>query len=496
MAATIVPITLIPDLDNAWSVAPGALVNVGQMAPLQNGAYGSVGINDIGWTLTGTDFVSGYLIRKVDGTQRLFLNRAANIDEYDSSGTRTNRGTGYSSTTNWSMCAQGNAVIACSIDNATQVSTGAGFAALGGGSPKAKCCASNRGFVMLANTDTSGDQVWWSALYNYASFTPSIATEAGNTRLLDAPGPITALIAYRDGFVAFKNNAIFIGEYVGPNYIWDWRILSNKIGCIGPNAVAECDGKLYFYGTNGFFEFDGTNLRNIGLPIAQSFLINVGYLSRPGMVGIQGTTVSLDKVFAVADEIDGVVTFKHSYQVPITFKYSDIYCHYNTRAQKWGGTTGNGSGDANQVVVRTSTNDLIDWFSAANSYRFLIVQTVSGTSTLQTVKYPTTSTGSGASITTGVIGDPAGSGQLLRVYWRTLPGTDSDTGITITSTGYKSENKLVTDGTATGNVNAEFDYSDINVSNRFRRIALTWTTGKTVILAGLGIELQKAGSPR
>ena len=496
MSVQIVPVTYAPDLDNAWSVAPGALVSVTNFVPLQNGTYGSCGWTDLGWTITGSDQVSAYLIRKVDGTVRCFVNRATNIDEYDYAGTRTNRATGLTSTADWSMCAQGNAVIACSIDNATQVSTGAGFAALGGGSPKAAHCASNRGFVMLANTDTSGDQVWWSALYNYASFTPSIATEAGNTRLLEAPGPITALIAYRDGFVAFKDNALFVAEYVGPNYIWDWRIMSNRIGCVGDKAVVECDGKLYFMHRSGFYEFDGANLRNIGLPLFNAFLSWFGHITIPGYGTFNQTSIALSKVQTAADEIEGTVTFKHSYVYTLTGKYFDAYYTYNVRSQKWGYVSGNGSGDTNQILVRASAADFDDFKGSHLSARFLMIQTVSAATTLQYAKYPAVTTNAGAAFTTGVIGSPDSSGTLYRFHWRTLAGTDNDTGVTITANTYSSENRNLSLGTITGSVNTEMDYGDILTSSRFRRINLTWQNGKAVVLGGVGLELKKAGSPR
>ena len=490
----IVPVYFAPDIDNAWSVAPGALSTIANYAPMQLGSYGSVGPFDYLTGLTGTDVVSAYMFRQVDGSVRYLVNRATNLDEYTSGGTRTNRATGLTTATDWAMCAQGNAIVACSSANATQVSTGAGFTPLGGGSPKAAHCASNNGFVMLANTDTSADQVWWSALYNYASFTPSIATEAGNVRLLEAPGPITALIEFRDGFVAFKDNALFIGEYIGPNYLWRWRMLSNRIGCVGGKAVVELDGKLYFMHTSGIYEFDGQTIRNVGLPVNQSVLTSALYVTIAGRdTDLSNVYDGLQYVQAGADDIEGVVWFRVTTFYVLTSKYAVNFWGYNPRSQKWGQYSGTGAtyNDNRPSIVRASSAD-VQAFKASTSARFLYVQNVGGTITTKAAGYPY-ATGTASSITSGVIGSIDGSDKLLRVHWRTLVGSDSWSGSTITATGYSNENKNITNGTATGTVNTEFDYGDVLLSSRFRTVAITQSVGKRSVLAGIGIDVAPAG---
>src|SRR3990172_642707 len=99
--AQIVPCYFAPDIDNAWAVAPGALASVNLLAPLQNGAYGSIGTaNYFGAsTLTGSDILSGKMFRQINGGVRLLMFRPGNIDEYDSSAVLTNQGTGYNAST-------------------------------------------------------------------------------------------------------------------------------------------------------------------------------------------------------------------------------------------------------------------------------------------------------------------------------------------------------------------------------------------------------------
>ena len=500
-----------PDIDNAWSVAPGALADINMFAPLQQGHYGSMASANYftSSTLTGSDIVSAYMFRKVDGTVRFFVNRATNIDEYDSSATRTNRATGLTSSTDWAMCAQGNAVIACSSASATQVSTGAGFSALGGGSLKAAHCASNFGFVMLANTDTSADQVWWSALYNYASFTPSIATEAGNQRLLEAPGPITALASFRDGFVAFKDNALFVGEYTGPNYIWRWRMISNRVGCVGGKAVTELDGKLYFLHTSGFYEFDGQTINSIGTAVNQTFLLASGFSAGfyDGAVSFSSAR-GIAYTQAAADDIEGVVWFNAPYTKSGGVSTGSQLFGYNPRSRKWGRagntafggqlTTGASITSTFGYLVNATTAD-VQAFKADKTGRIWMVWNDSGGSTMQSLRYPIATSfpndaSSIAAFKTGLFGSDDGSARVTQIHHRTMPGTTVDNSISVLVTGYSNENKLVTNGTSTGAVNTEFDVADVNISSRYRNISYQWSYGAKTILAGLAPVFKPGGA--
>jgi len=89
------------------------------------------------------------------------------------------------------------------------------------------CSAS--GFVLVGDvsdlTGSFGDQPdgWWcSGLFNQAVWTPSVATQCANGRLVTAPGRITAMRELGDDVVAYKARSMFLGRYVGPPIVWSW----------------------------------------------------------------------------------------------------------------------------------------------------------------------------------------------------------------------------------------------------------------------------------
>jgi hypothetical protein len=523
----VTPVYFAPDIDTAWQANPGALETVNALAPLQSGYYGTIGTANYygSSTLTGSNIVAAYMFRKVAGTVRFLVFRSQDIDEYDSSASRTNRATSLTVTTEWNAAAWGDQIIAVNLANATQSSTGAGFTALSG-APKARHIASNLSFVMLADVDDGGtvvykDAVYWSALQNPASWTPSIATQAGYQRLLDAPGPITALVAFKDQFVAFKDNSIFVGDYVGPQqFIFQWRCISQKLGCVGGKAVAELDGKLYFLHSSGFYEFDGQTIRNVGLPCAKSYLSesnfattdnnsggeirppNFGTYSNPGIATTQ----------AWADEVEGVVWFRGYYSDHVVLNNTDTFSMfmygYNARSQKWGrhkvdtaGAVQNAVLNGSQVFVRGSNSD-IQAFKAFSTARVLMIWNDDAGTKVRAVKYPyiTTDT-TPATYTTGIFGAYDRSIFTGSIHLRHIKGSDifavsdgQNGSISCTMTAYKDEAQTTTLGTATMYANTELQQVQSNLDGRYKKATIGYSLGLTQILGGIAPEFKATGT--
>ena len=505
----IVPVTYQPDLDTSWGIAPGSVTALTNFLPTKRGTYGSVGVTQYGSFSGMTTFpVISYLFRQVNGTMRLLCFNKTSIDEYDSSATRTSRGTGYTSTGTWQAAAQGNAIVAVSLANATQVSTGAGFTGLGGGAPQAAFIVSNAGFLLMANTfdgvsTTLPDQVAWSALQNYTSWTPSAATQAGNIRLLDAPGPITALANLRETVVAFKDNAIFIGQYVGTPLLWAWRMVTDRIGCAGGEAVCEYNGVLYFLHSSGVYSFDGSQIVPIGLPINNVLLNNAGYLTYPGSGSLGSVTGSIVATQTVVDDINGTVIFGPQCG-GATVGHRRIWFGYNVFSQKWGQfqmpqiNSQNGSWDVSAVKAKYAD---VQSFLADTTARGLVCQQSStgGTNTMNAIRYPSAPVqiqgGGQPSLTTGMIGSNDGANAITRVQYRCLPGTDAGAAFSLTANGYQTEDQNITNGvTVQGVINTTTDLGDIQISAKFCTVTLTWNFSKITELAGIGIENAGAAS--
>lgn len=484
---TVYRLNYSPDVDSNWEVNPGACVSMSGLATTANGDLATVRRDTagaLGFSVTGTDALHAETFQQVNGTSRFLVFRAGNIDEYDSSGTRTNRGTSYTATT-WDAAAWGNQIIACDYADATQSSTGAGFTALSG-APKARRCASNINFVMLADVDDGGsnvysDMVWWGGIRNPNTWTPSQATQAGNIRLLDVPGPILRVVPYGDKFVAFKAGGIFVGQYVGPPYVFAWKLVST-IGCTYPRSVAEVDGRLYFANTVSLYAFDGQQVEDIGRDIIGGISSDT-YDNSPG--NIRG----------VADEIAGNYwIFAYNNALVSGFTQWTMYAYtYNarTRLKARAGiiaestSAANGSPPTPVYGSKIAKYNFKPTWGVRSGFPYLNNGTAPPVAALAHTYGAPEAT---PSLVTALFGANDAATGLTRVYLRTNIGTPATT--TGTIRGYAVEGASSTHS-ASLTANAANGTMDGNLSARYKDVQI-YLDNSALYLRGMGID----GIPR
>lgn len=492
-----------PDLDTAWSVRPGAVSGMNGFAPTNRGSYGTVGsgyfIGGSG-SISGADVLHAAMFRQIDGSVRLLVFRKQNIDEYDSAATRTNQGSGYSaSTADWSAAAFGDAIIAVNYLDAPQVSTGTTFGALPGSPPKARLVAVNAEFVMLADTDDGVDQYpdGWacSGIGNHETWAASAATQAANGRILSEPGPIRALVAFKEGFVAFKDNSMFQMDYIGPPYIWSVKRISNRVGCPAAHGVAELGGKLYWYHASNFWSWDGANLVPVGDKVVNSFGNYTGYYgtsSDPDGLGAL-TYAGSSKVQAAADDIENVVAFCAT-AVSGSNVYQWTYA-LNVQTGKWGRwTCDSGVAGSQFHYVACTTADAYT-FVPSRTNRLLAIRGGATNSDCRVYSYPATipaivSANEQPRMAFGVIGD-YGSASGLKAVWLRDFNDPSVYNVTVRSLAFEGSGPTTGSGTAV--YNSTLGSFDVRSNGKLHYVSLTVDTSAAADLAGIALELTPAG---
>lgn len=492
---TVYRLNYQPDLDRNWANSPGCCTAMAGLAPLQDGSVGTVlKVGGASMYYTGDNVLHGQMFMQTDGTVRLLAFRTNDIDEYTSGGVRTNRATGLTTAADWSAAAWGNQIIAVSKANATQSSTGAGFSALGGSSPKAAYIAANANFVMMADVDDGGsnvytDMVWWCGIRNTATWTPSQATQAGRIRLLDAPGPIKQIWSYGKDFLVFKENAIFIGRYVGPPYVFAWQLLTADVGCSFPKSVTECDGRVYFAHRSGFYSLDSNGVQNIGrgVAISEAYSASVGVPLR-----------------AVGDEQQGVVWFfQYTKTVGGGTYYQLSPFGYNVRTGLWAkiGALGQTTSTAYPpAVVQATYAERATFNSSAigqGSFTYFANDNTSTTSRYASVEYPDGLSDLTASFTTGYVGSNDAASTLTRAHLRFARNSFINT-VAISSAsfdGYSDETGSTADTTKTATWNTEMQTLDATLNAKYKTLSVTFTASSNQFtLAGVGFDLTRAGS--
>jgi len=353
-----VPLDWMPDLDCSWEVNPGALKDCRGFVPLRRGSYSSWDMETTlaSYTSSTEPLIAG-ITRKSDGTARFFIFNKQSIYEYTNptTGVDRSKGGGYSaSTTAWTWAQFGDSTIATNYYDSPQVSASGAFADLSGTPPKAQLIAVALGQVMLANYNdgTAYPAGWYCSDYDDATdWTITATNGADKGNLYDTPGPIRALETLRDGFVAYKDDSIYLAEFVGdPNTtIWAWRLVSDKIGCSSAHGVARLNDKHYFMHRSGFYEFDGAAVRLLSRKCA-NYLFSTIFNASP-------TTCH-----ATCDQRENFVVFCWETS---TAGRKDFQAFYNVETGKWSynyGQTFTAGAVASYyptAVVKTTQSDIL-----------------------------------------------------------------------------------------------------------------------------------------
>lgn len=250
-------IGFVPDVDQA---TPGAIIAADNIVPASNGMAGApTAVTVAGVPVLAAECRNAAVATKLDGTRRIFAGTASNLYEL-SGGSWVSRASGFTLATDsrWDFTQYGDSTLAAAPGEPIQRSTSTTFSAIAG-APEAMAIETASGFVMAANTDAGSDVWHCCALLDETDWTPALATQSATGRLVSTPGAITALKAFGDQLVAYKDRSMYLGRYVGSPAVWEWDLIPGDVGCVGVDAVTDLGGLGHlFVGRSDILLFDGT----------------------------------------------------------------------------------------------------------------------------------------------------------------------------------------------------------------------------------------------
>lgn len=255
-------IPLLGFLPDADQTTPGAIVSATGIVPTDRGIKGAPAAVDVGKDALAAACRGIAVLRNLSGTSRLIAGTASNLYEVGSpSWTSVASGLALGSDDRWAFAQFGDAALAATITAKIKRSTSGAFSEIAT-APKARIIESVLGFAMALNTEdatygTSPDRWWCCAHLDETDWTPAVATQATTGRLVEAGGAITAGKRLGDDMVAYKGRSMFLGRYVGPPVAWRWQMISNDIGCVGQDAIANIGTAHLFVGNDDIYLFDG-----------------------------------------------------------------------------------------------------------------------------------------------------------------------------------------------------------------------------------------------
>lgn len=267
-----------PDLD---PTGDGVVTACGNMIPTLRGLKAAPSAQNTVYPALAAECRGAAVLNRLDGQRRMFAGTAAKLYE-GTAGTWTDVSRAVAYTTgaeNRRRFAQfGNVSLCVNETDVLQGSTSGAFADIAG-SPKARIIETVAGFVMLfATNDGVNDNPdgWWcSGLYDHTAWTPSLATQAANGRLLDSPGEIRAAKRLGSGIAAYKERSIYLGTYAGPPVIWGWQLIPGEIGALSQESVLDIGTAHLFIGQDDIWSFDGSRPVSIGTAVRNTFFADL-----------------------------------------------------------------------------------------------------------------------------------------------------------------------------------------------------------------------------
>ena len=264
-----------PDLDEK---IPGVFTNCANVIPTIKGFAGapSPQVGLLSAALAST-CQGAALLKKLDQSVRFFAGTGTKLYEAStSSWTDRTRASGgdYSpaSDVRWRFAQYGDVSLAAAKSDTLQFSSSGAFADVSG-APKAAVVESANNFVFLFDTNEgtysdSPNRWWCSALGDYTDWTPDVATQCATGILSATAGKIRAGRRFGEAIIAYKERSMYLGVYVGPPNIWEFRLLPEDAGALSQEVVVDIGEseapKHIFMGYDDFYVFDGARAVPVG----------------------------------------------------------------------------------------------------------------------------------------------------------------------------------------------------------------------------------------
>lgn len=257
-----------PDVD---ATTPGVITDCTMFIPYENGMTGApTPSTPVNTPALAAACLGATVLTNLTGGRRLFAGTTTKM--YELSGgawVDRSRGGNYSggSDTRWSFAQFGDTSLCTNNVEVIQRSTGGAFADIAG-APDAKIIFTVGAFVMALNVDDGADKPdgWHCcAALDDTDWVEDVSTQCNSGRLVSAPGEITAGARLGEYAVAYKERAIYVGQYVGSPSVWDWiPVPGGDAGCVGPDALCDVNGVHFVVGMDNFWIFDGTRPIPVG----------------------------------------------------------------------------------------------------------------------------------------------------------------------------------------------------------------------------------------
>jgi len=186
----------------------------------------------------------------------------------------------------------------------------------------------------------------WADQESVTDWTPSATNQAGSIRLSDGSEIITA-IQTRQEIVTLTDSAVYSLQYLGAPAVWGSQLLGNNISIIGPNAVSQASGVVYWMGKDKFYKYDG-RVQTLRCDLRQYIYSNINL--QEGIQVCSGTNEGFNEVWWFYCSQNSTAIDKY-----VIYNYFEDIWYYGTMAR----TAWLDSGVLDSPLAATYENNLV-----------------------------------------------------------------------------------------------------------------------------------------
>ncbi len=269
----------MPDLSDKDIIKNKGLKIAKNVLPIRGAYYPVETPSTYNSTALNTTILSGVTAQDSQGLYHNYAGTLTKLYRFnDYALTDVTRTSGAYSGGRWSWAEYGEWLIATNYSDEPQVlkgHTADNFEDLGGTPPYGKFALMNSGHLIFANLIESGTsypkKIRWCALEDVEDWTIPSTTGAGSQDFPDMIGNITGIGSIGDMFVVAAENSLSVGYYIGGRYTFGFkRNIIKGIGCYYPSSFISVGDKVFFWGKESIYSYDGESFIEIGIDIKYS----------------------------------------------------------------------------------------------------------------------------------------------------------------------------------------------------------------------------------
>lgn len=262
---------------------PGILTNCSAFIPSLKGMKGAPSPKNTLLPALAAACRGASVGRKLDNTTRFFAGTSTKLYEAGTSSWTDRSAAGdytLGSDNRWRFAQRGDLSLAAAKSQILQSSSAGAFAANAANAPKAAVVEVVNGFIFLFDVNDQGNiydnsdrpHGWWAAKTS-GTWTPSIANEAYTGELTSTPGKIRAGRRFGQSVIAYKDQSMYLGVYVGQTG-WEFTLIPGDAGAVSQEVVVDvgtADNPIHLtMGFTDFYRYDGSRPVSIGTPLTKT----------------------------------------------------------------------------------------------------------------------------------------------------------------------------------------------------------------------------------